>query len=184
MCMTSQTHSAPRPSFPNHHSRENQRSTRANLPACRSGSAQLAPEFRTRCLNHRYYAVRLRQPFQSILPTATNGSVHSSPCYPIMMGLASITVAISATRRYDCTLHRSVLTPAGSHLPDWIANCLTERFTLIVIGGSEGCWVCHNRACWQAWPPLRDRKNQSSFFRYTNKLSWPNQAFVGRLPAQ
>jgi hypothetical protein len=36
MCMTAQIRSVPRPSFPNHHSPDNQRSTFANLPVCRS----------------------------------------------------------------------------------------------------------------------------------------------------
>jgi len=69
--MTAQTRSVPGPSFPNHHSPENHRSTRANLPVCRSGGAQLAPEFRPRSLNHRCYAVRSKQPFRFILLTAT-----------------------------------------------------------------------------------------------------------------
>jgi hypothetical protein len=53
-----QTRSVPGPSFPNHHSPENQRSTRASLPVCRPGGAQPAPEFWPRCSDHQYYAVR------------------------------------------------------------------------------------------------------------------------------
>jgi hypothetical protein len=98
-CMTSHTHSAQRPSSPNRRFPENQRWTRANLPVCRSGSAQRAPEFRARCLDHRYYAVRVRQPFLFILLTASVGRCPEIPTVTI-----EFTSIIAATSAMDSAL--------------------------------------------------------------------------------
>jgi hypothetical protein len=64
-----------RPSFPNHHSPENQRSTPANLRVFRAKRARRAPGLQARCLDHRYYAVRVRQPFHSFYRPVRTGSL-------------------------------------------------------------------------------------------------------------
>ncbi len=85
--MTAQIRSVPRPSFPNQH--QNERTTRANLAVCCPGGLRLGPKLRCDTWINSIMRARVRQPFQFILPTGTNGGIQLEVLRPQITSLRS-----------------------------------------------------------------------------------------------